>query len=514
MIKPIRVIWDEMTLDKGDLLTRCENYARLTLPHICAPSGLEKVEQEKGNVDVGSTLVNHLASKVVDVIFPHGRAFFVLNLKPEAKDQLIDEAGKDEVNGIMAELREETQRFEELAMSKMQMLKYRPMATEAVKHAIVTGNSLIRRLPDGTRVVYGIRDYGVFRNINGDLYDIVVRDETRFDALDKEVQARVRNDYRGTAYKDEQIVSMFTRWRKKDNRWEQTQSVDEVPLGTFKMVADKDMPCIVLAWSLGRAENYGRGLVEDNIVTFHSLDVLTSALLDMFGIMADIKFLVNPASALEPEELQNSPRGSYHYGRKDDITSPELDKRSDSQIMEAKIASLTQMLSRVFLYSSGGIRDAERVTAEEIRFYARELEAAFGGIYSRLALVWQAKEADWALRQIGKDIPSMFEPSISAGMESLTKESMLEAVRLSLNDLALLQAIPEDMREVMDNQRLARFIFVQRNVPIGEFLRTPEEIQQRAQQRQQQQQQLMQAEAAAKTTQAAGEAAVQEASNG
>ena len=46
---------------------------------------------------------------------------------------------------------------------------------------------------------------------------------------------------------------------------------------------------------------------------------------------------------------------------------------------------LTQQLSKVFLMNTSIQRNADRVTAEEIRYMAQELETALGGLYSVLA---------------------------------------------------------------------------------------------------------------------------------
>lgn len=497
----IRSVWDSMTLSKGDLIERSKEYARWTLPHICPQDDAGNTEVDKANVFIGPRLVNFLANKIVNVLFPHDRNFFRIELSAEAEFEAAKTVAQEEIDASKSMIQKAGANVTKLAMRKLDLLSYRPMAIEAVKHTIITGNAVVRRMPSNKRVVYGIQDFGVFRNIDGSVYDAIVRDSVRFDSLDEGIQNRIRTHRIGV--KDNDVVALFSRWRKQGKRWEFTQAVDDINLGTFSLVTDADMPLIFITWSLARAENYGRGLVEDNAASFSGLDVSTTALLDLFGIAADIKFLVNPGSVLDIDELLNSARGSYHYGNKDDVTSPEIgrQKSADINVLSATIERWERQLSSAFLMTSGTVRDAERVTAEEIRFYAQEIESAFGGLYSYLSMTWQASEADWALRQVDTSIPKAMDVIITTGMDLLSQEAQLENLRYALNDLGLLNAVPEDVRAELSTERIATFIFTNRNLPYDQFRLT----QQERQARQEQQQQMMQAEAEMQTQQIAAQ---------
>ena len=162
------------------------------------------------------------------------------------------------------------------------------------------------------------------------------------------------------------------------------------------------------------------------------------------------------------------------------------------QVRASTIERMERAVSQAFLMSSGGVRDAERVTAEEIRFFAKEIESAYGGLYSTMSLVWQMKEAQWAMSQVDESIPDVLEVKISTGMDALSQETALDSLRMSLSDLGLLNGVPEDVRGVLSATRIAKFLFMNRNLPFDQFTLTDEELQQRAAEQQQQQQALMQ----------------------
>ncbi len=480
----IKSVWMAMDLAKGDLIDRSKEYARLSIPYICPQDNAGNTEQEHANVLIGPRVVNFLAHKLIGTMFPHDRPFFKVQLDPEVEFKMSKEVEQKQIDQTKVEIDERGMQVTKLGMKKLNMIRYRPMAIEAAKHLIITGNAVVRRLPNNIRVVYGVKDFGVWRQIDGTVYDIIVRDLSRLDGLEPHVQDHVRRMKVGA--KNYDIVALYSRWRKVGAKWEFTQAVDDINMPTFAMLAEKDFPCIPLTWTLARGEHYGRGLVEDNIAAFNGIDVSTTALIDLFGIAADIKFLVNPGSVIDIIELIKSKRGTYHYGQEGDVTTPNIgqQKMADMNVLANTISGWEKQLSAAFLMSSGTIRDAERVTAEEIRFYAKEIESAYGGLYSFLSMMWQQVEAEWAMRQVQESLPKVLQIQITTGLDALSQEVALDNLRMSLNDLGLLNAVPEDVRRELSATRIARFLFMNRNLPFDQFTLSDQEKEVRTQQEQ------------------------------
>lgn len=473
-------IWATMDTDKGDLIERSEAYARWTVPAIMPPEGMEGQEQTKGNVPTGARLVNHLANRIVEVLYPISRPFFTVALTPEAKLEIEQELGEEQSGKMQEAVRDATSRLENVAIRKLKLTEYRPVAILAAKHLIVTGNALLRRMPSGKRVLYPVNRYGVRRDILGMEREVVLSEKKRFSTFDEAMKAHIREVH--PQVKDEDDMELFTLYEKQGKRWKITQEADGVPLKTESYLNEADYDLLVLDWSLHPGEHYGRGLVEDYASTFHNIDVCTEALLDLTAITADIKFFVRPGSPLSMDlaALNAAPRGTYWPGNADDISVPEMRARGDLGTINELIGKWEGELAQAFLMSN--VRDAERVTAAEIRMLANELESAFGGLYSQLAQSWQQREAEYAISQvdfaseIGKD-SAAFEVLVTTGLESLSREGQIDNLRMAIGDLQMMEAVPEDIRGAMNPLRFAKFVFTNRSVDLNAFLNTPEEMQ-------------------------------------
>lgn len=512
----LSTIWADMDREKGDLEDRSEAYARWTIPSICLPNdaNINNYEQEKGSVDIGTQVVNHLANRIVDLLFPVNRPFFTMAMTPETELKLSQEMDSEQKGQFMEQVTEATTRLEKIAMRGLDLTHYRPVAIQAAKHLIITGNAAIRRMKSGKRVEYGIKRFGCRRNIEGEPIEVMFHDMKRLDTFTEAEQAKITEPRANSGLKHDDEVTLLTYYKREGKRWVITQEAEGQPVGgtTYQTVEDSDI--IVLAWTLATGEHYGRGAVEDNAVIFHKLDVTGEAVLDLMAIICDVKFLVRPGSplAVSIADLANSNRGSYHVGNDGDVTVPEYGKRGDLNVMLGQIDNWEAKLSKIFLMSS--VRDAERVTAEEIRLIASELESSFGGLYSRLAVSWQQREANYALsgvdinKTLGAELSNMFEVVVTTGIESLSREGQLDNLRMAIGDMQMLDAVPEELRGTIDPLRFARYVFSNRYVDINLFLKSQQQMEAEAQAAQQREQQVMQAQAGAKVAEHAGKAAI------
>tara|TARA_Y100000296_G_scaffold66371_1_gene78388 strand:+ start:13691 stop:15253 length:1563 start_codon:yes stop_codon:yes gene_type:complete len=504
-------IWQGLDGKKGSIISRCEQYAMWTVPSVCPMENEDGDAQSKGNVAVGARLVNHLANRIVDTMFPSDRPFFAIALSPEAKKQMAKEYTEDEEADLAQDIRKATSEAENLAMRELNLTAYRPIAVQAVQHQIITGNAVIHRSDDGTRVVYGIKDFCVQRDVKGAMLRCILKDSKTFGSLPDSIQDKLHETR--PELKDDDEVTLYTLYWLRYGKWHRLQAVDDIDLPeTRTSYKEVDLPVLALTWNLSRGESYGRGLVEDHAVQFHNIDVSTLALIDLIGIAADIKFLVDPSSQLDIDEWNSTARGGYVTGRKDDVTVPDYPKRLEIQVIRESVNEWSRELAQAFLLNSAGIRDAERVTAEEIRFYARELEGAFGGLYSRLALGWQQKEAEYLISSVDFSVSTengvkTFDVVVTTGLESLSREGQLDNLRLAIGDLQMLDAVPEDVRNVLNKRKFAEFIFTNRGVNLAEFVHTEQELQAMQQQAMQQEQQMMAAQGQQDVAVEAGKAA-------
>ncbi|MCZ0814423.1 portal protein, partial [Klebsiella pneumoniae] len=77
--------------------------------------------------------------------------------------------------------------------------------------------------------------------------------------------------------------------------------------------------------------------------------------------------------------------GAFVPGRKQDIEFLQLEKSGDFTVAKNVSDTIEARLSYAFMLNSAVQRTGERVTAEEIRYVASELEDTLGGVYSILS---------------------------------------------------------------------------------------------------------------------------------
>lgn len=490
--------WDKLSAKKAGLISRCEQYARWTIPSLF-PAASQNADSEllHTNDSIGTRCVNHLSNKVTSTLFrPNGFFRLPLNEKDKKTIQtILKDPDGAKVAEAIALVESELASVERQAMQHRDMVSYRPTATMSAKQLIVTGNALEYHPEDGRDVqVFTLRNYCVSRDLSGAVIEIMTFEEKAFETFHPDVQIQIRALNTEDKFDDDSNVKVFTRIKlEEDGKFHVTQEAGNVALDIGNVFYPPDkLRWIPLTWTLSRGEDYGRGLVEEYAATFHALEVYNQSLINLAGIMGDIKFLVNPTSVLDVARMNNSRAGTYHSGREGDVVPITIQKTQDAQFILSMIERLEKQLASAFLLNSQMIRDAERVTTEEIRLVANELETSNGGVYSRLAQQWQVPVANILLDDIGFDGTRFnIRPQVVTGMDGLTRQAEMENLGMFIRDLAMLEAVPEDVRSTINPTKYAQFCAMQRQVDYEKFLFTQEELAQRQQAAMQQQQQMM-----------------------
>ena len=504
--------WNTLDSQRGEFKTRCEEYASWTLPYIFSPEHFENTELQGPTDSIGARATNHLSNKIVQTLFLPQSPFFRITVTQATKDDLVERSGEEGATEALAKVEQALANAERAAISLMDKSGYRTAATLATKSLIITGNSLIFYPEKGKVQVYNLRDYCVVRDLDGVPIEIMTKDCKAFETFSEEVQDKLR-ERRGERKKGAQEkVHIYTQIKlNNDGKYHVKQAADDVMLDTKASYPKEVLPWTVLSWNLVRGENYGRGLVEDFSGAFHSIAVLTNALVTGAAIAADIKFLVDPASMLDVEELNKAKSGTYHIGKEGDITCPQLMKQLDFQLAQALMERFEREISQAFLMAQGTTRNAERVTALEIRRDALELEQSLGGIYSHLAEEWQEPAARILLDRIDFNLNGdVFSAQIVTGMDTLARTGDLDNIQMFFQDLAMINNIPEEYRGVIDPFKMVQVVGTARGVDYLKFMKSQGQVQQEQQQMMQQQQQMVAAEGAQQVAVEAGKQAAKE----
>jgi hypothetical protein len=191
-------------------------------------------------------------------------------------------------------------------------------------------------------------------------------------------------------------------------------------------------------------EDYARSYVEEYLGDLFSLEGLSKSLVFGAAIAAKIVHLVSPNSVTSADDLNEAESGDYIVGKKDDVTTLQLEKYADFNFVTQQASTLERRLGLAFLMNSSVQRDGERVTAEEIRYMAGELEQSLGGIYTSLAQSFQKPLVVKRMARLQKQgkLPPLPEGAvkvtITTGVEGLGRNADLQKLDILFKDVSQL----------------------------------------------------------------------------
>ena len=228
-------------------------------------------------------------------------------------------------------------------------------------------------------------------------------------------------------------------------------------------------------------ESYGRSFVDEYIGDLKSLEALSKAVTEVAAIASNIIFIVAPNSMTRPSELQKAKPGEFVRGRLEDIQPLQINKTNDLQITTTAISSIEARLSYAFLLNSAVQRNAERVTAEEIRYVARELEDTVGNIYSILAQELQLPLVRRFMNQMEGmgAIPALpqgakgVQPTITTGLEALGRGHDLAKLDTFIR---YAQVFPEAFQTAVKQNEILSQIATALGIDASSVVKTPQEI--------------------------------------
>lgn len=489
----IKERYEALKVFRTPYVDRAYDYAKVTLPYIIYDTkDNASTEVQLSYNSVGAEYVNHLANRYMQELFPAARSFFKLQM--EESSIVTQEA---QTGNSKAEQEKLLVAGEREARWKFEQRHSRTAILDGLKHCIVTGNACVYYPPKnkGRVQTYALDEYVLKRGTDGQLLELITEDKKAVLALDVEMRAKViaTMNLAEDADLTEETASLFTYVKidpENPKRYIVAQAIEGVPVPDSKGSYPADLlPWMPIVWNRTRREMYGRGLVEDYYGAFYAMSVLTEAIVTGGAMMTDFKFLVKPGSILDVVEMNAAASGTYHYGEPDDVKAIETGKVNDFRFIFELINWYKQVLGKAFLSLSSQMRDAERVTAEENRLRAQELETAHGGVFSNFSLTLQRPTASLLLRDLDLDLKgSDIDPVIVTGLDAMGRTADNEKMLYLFNDLAALQNVPEPFQARMKPSDLMTVMANGRDVEETKFIMTEEEFQAEQQRMQEAQQ--------------------------
>lgn len=412
--------FSKLDADRSAVLDRARECSKLTIPSVVTDDGHTETDDLGTPYQaVGSRLVHNLASKLLLALLPPNTSFFRLMPDPEVVEIVKQQDGKDELEKNLVVIEQEM-------MKQIEREAMRVPIFEAVKSLIIGGNALLYKTPNGLKS-YKLANFVVSRDFSGNPTEIISKEAVTKDTLPEDILAQMSED---PELREATKVTIYTRAIKKNGVWYEFQEVEGILVeGSDIEYTDQELPFIPLRWTSINGENYGRGLVEQYLGDFRSLEALYQLLLEASSVMSRVIFGKRAGSVLDVDDINEAENGVCILGDlENDITTLRVDKGSDLRVPMDMVQDLTRRLEQAFLVAAA--RDSERTTATEIRYMAADLEKSLGGVYSILSLELQRPLAYLLLNQSNVNVKELgMELVIVTGVEALGRNVELDKIR-------------------------------------------------------------------------------------
>ena len=363
----------------------------------------------------------------------------------------------------------------------------RVVVHQALKHLIVSGNALIFMGKDGLKH-YPLNRYVVNRDGNGNVLEIITKERISRKVLGIELPTpptHPNGDY--GSKEDDAEVYTCVKMDENSGRWMWHQEVDDTVIPASRSTAPKNSsPWLVLRFNTVDGEDYGRGRVEEFIGDLRSLDGLSQSLVEGASVASKVIFLVSPSATTKPGTLAKAGNGAIIQGRPEDVGVVQVGKTADLQTAANLAQQIEKRILEAFLVMN--IRNAERVTAEEVRLTQLELEQSLGGLFSLLTVEFLIPYLNRTLlilqrtNQIPRLPKDVVRPKIVAGINSLGRGQDNEALTRFIGTVAQTLG-PEALLQFIDPSEAIKRLAAAQGIDVFNLVRTPEQLQQLKEQR-------------------------------
>ncbi|MFV7520705.1 portal protein [Enterobacter quasiroggenkampii] len=409
---------------------------------------------------MGAMCVNSLTAKLSNALFPMTQPFFKLSLNEFVLKQV--ESDKSQ----MALVEQGLSMCERIITQYMADNSYRVTLTEAMRQLVISGNALLYITPPEDSVTYNpcklykIHNYVVQRDGYGNILQIVTKEKIACAALPDDLKENLNGM---DAYDDTTEIDVYTHIYLDDKTGDYL-SYEEIDgneiAGTASSYPIHALPWIPIRMNRLDGESYGRSYTEEYLGDLRSLENLNKSILDITMISSKVVGIVNPTGITKPGRLVNAKSGDFVPGNPNDIQYLQVNKSADYTLIQNLISQIEQRLAQAFLLNSAVQRNGDRVTAEEIRYVAQQLESVMTGVYSVLNQEMQLPIVRVLMNQLQAtskipDLPKeALTPNISAGLEALGRGQDLDRLNQFVQAMVAVAGLAQDQDVNMGTLKL------------------------------------------------------------
>jgi hypothetical protein len=462
-------------------LDRARTSVELTIPSLLPKDGHnETTALYTPYQSIGARGVNNLASKLLLALLPPNSPFFRMAVDDFTLEEITQRPD------ARAEVEKALNKVERAVQGEIEGSAIRVSTYEGIKH-LLHGNVLLHLPEAGGLRVFQLDKYVTLRDPEGFVLEIITKEIVAPSTLSPEILGLLEDQKtdEGTQSSVEKNLSLYT-WIKWDGaKYTTHQEIQNKKIaGTEGSFPADILPWLPLRWAKIDGESYGRGYIEEYIGDLISLEKLSKAIVEAAAASAKVLFLVSPNGTTRMKDIAEAPNGAIRPGLAEEVSVLQVQKHADLAIAKQTADGIEQRLALAFLLNTAIQRNGERVTAEEIRYMAGELEDALGGVYSILSQEFQLPLVNILLARMQRQkklppIPKdLTKPVIVTGLEALGRGHDLT----KLNNFAQIAAMAAQLPPEINKSNFLMRVGTSLGIALDGLLLSQEELQAQQQQ--------------------------------
>lgn len=486
--------WMQLGGKRSAVLNKVRELASLSVPFYMGEEGdTDCTHYESPWQSLAARCVNGLATKLQQTLFPIEVPFF--RFEPDesaiqqAKQQLevlkeqFAAAGQD-ASGLPdadAAVDLELTRREIAIQSEMSRMGLSAPLYRTLLGLVITGNKVLNIPRKGKPKTYKMDQFVLNRDGDGNLTELILREFVDYKTLvaegvSEDVLKKNIDNTKASSNEDTSVclytyVTLVVEGNKLYHK-ERQELQDGYVVGKEGKYPIESTPWIAPRYFEIEGQDYGRGPLELYGGDFRSLEHLQQSIIETAQACAMTKFGISPNGFTRAEDIENAKNLDTFPGEQEDVWVLQVDKARDLQVAANQAEALRQSLSLAFLVATAVQRQGERVTAEEIRYMAEQLENELGGLYSTLSATLQlpvlraviARMEDAG--QIARYPEKATKPVVVAGFDGLGRSQKARRLEIAVSKVIQLPGIQDRLKP----EKVASLIFQDLGIDPTDFL--------------------------------------------
>lgn len=376
--------YEQMTGVRGVFVEKARSAAKVSIPTYYPDESVGRnasnTLQQPAQSFVAQGLQN-LVSKSLSALLSleEQTAFFKFEPDPKVLAEVIQETGY-------------ARSFIEIQLGNVERAMSRIMLTDklgywvsqALFHIFISGNYLLY-VPEDPKLGikgFGLDKFTIERDGEGNVIKILTKENINKHYVDDILGEDIK-------LKDDPKENvLITKCEMIGDLWEFSQEINEVELKEFSGQF-KECPFIPLTFTRLNTNDYGTGLIEMYYGDIMALECLSKLIVEASIESAKIIYQVSRSAGITPRQWSKLRNGDMVVVNEIDreLKAVEVRKSADLAVAHQELSVLKQSLAKVFLQYEQ--RQADRVTAEEIKMTIQQLEQSLGSFYSTMSVELQ-----------------------------------------------------------------------------------------------------------------------------